>query len=68
MAGTNHLIGQAALILGAPESLSRRLADRGVIDVPRAGRVRVFPGDRLAEYRRALERGGYVRPAHPAAG
>lgn len=68
MSNSNLLIGAASVALGVPEHTLRRLCDRGEIEVPRVGRYRVFPADRLDSYRRALERGGHVAPAHPVAG
>ena len=68
MAGQNHLIGAAAVALGVPEHTLRKLTDSGVIDAPRVGRYRVFPADRMGDYRRALEQGGHVRPSLPDAG
>ena len=65
MADKNLLIGQAALALGVPESTLRALTDNGTLAVPRVGRMRVFPADKLDVYRRTLERAGYL-PARPA--
>lgn len=67
------LIGEAADRLGLPAHTLRRACDAGVLDVPRAGLVRVFPVDELETYRRQLAAAGYLgrvgracRPAHPA--
>ena len=56
-------MGEAAVLLGVPESILRKLVNSGVIDVPRVGPYRVFPGDRLDEYREALRRAGRL-PGH----
>ena len=47
-------IETAALALKVPESELRRLCNLGVLDVPRAGRTRLFPSDRIEDYRRAI--------------
>ncbi len=65
------LIGEAADRLGLPAHTLRRACDAGILAVPRAGAVRVFPVDELETYRR-LAAAGYIgrigracRPAHP---
>lgn len=59
MSEKNLLIGVAALSLGISESALRRACNAGVIDVPRVGNIRVFPTDRLDEFRKSLEAAGY---------
>ena len=64
------LIGEAADRLDLPVHTLRRACDAGVLDVPRAGLVRLFPVDELESYRRKLAAAGYLpapvcRPAHP---
>lgn len=47
-------IGAAAVAIGVPESQLRRLCDEGVITPPRVGRNRLFPCDRIEEFRKAI--------------
>lgn len=49
-------IGAAAVALGVPESRLRRLCREGVISPPLAGRTRLFPSDRIEEFRQAIRK------------
>lgn len=60
MATSNLFIGQAAVQIGIPQWQLRKLADAGVIDVPRVGRTRVFPADRIDDYRKTLREAGHL--------
>lgn len=64
MSDKNLLIGRAAQELGVTESTLRRLRDAGVVDALHVGSYRVFPADRLAEYKRAIA--GAATPAQGA--
>lgn len=59
MSERNLLISEAAVRLGIPESTLRAACNKGVIQVPRVGTIRVFPFDRLDEFHRALTSAGY---------
>lgn len=60
MGRENLLIGTAAIRLGVCESTLRRACNAGVIDVPRAGVVRLFPLTQLSHYREQLRQAGYL--------
>lgn len=66
MSGEFVLIGEAAVVLGIPESTLRRLCDDGAIQAQRVGRYRVFRRDALTDIARSFA--ASHSPAEPIAG